>query len=175
MINEMVLKSEERAVINLRSLYKAYGYRPYKMSRFLEYDFYARNKDFLVSDRVITFTDTDGKLLALKPDVTLSIIRSTSDGTGEKQKLYYDENVFRIPVSGGQFKEIKQTGIECIGDLDSVDVFEVALLAAKTLRHVSSDFILDISHMGILSAVLDAACPSVAFKKKVIALIAEKN
>ena len=30
--------------------------------------------DFLVSDRVITFTDTNGKLMALKPDVTLSII-----------------------------------------------------------------------------------------------------
>ena len=52
------------------------------MSRFEEYDFYARNKDFLVSDRIITFTDSRGRLLALKPDVTLSIIKSGSDRQG---------------------------------------------------------------------------------------------
>ena len=175
MINELVLKTEERAVINLRSLYTAYGYRPFKMSKFEEYDFYVQNKDFLVSDRVITFTDTDGKLLALKPDVTLSIIRSTKDAPGEKQKLYYDEKVFRVGVTGGQFKEIMQTGLECIGDLDSVDVFEAVLLALKSLKFVSNDFVLDISHMGIISSVLEAASSSVAFRQKVLSLIAEKN
>ena len=73
MFDEKILKNEEKAIFALRSLYKSYGYLPFKMSKFEEYDLYATNKDFLVSDRVITFNDTDGKLLALKPDVTLSI------------------------------------------------------------------------------------------------------
>ena len=30
------------------------------MSKFEEYDLYVRNKDFLVSDRMITFTDARG-------------------------------------------------------------------------------------------------------------------
>ena len=71
-----VLSGSEKAVYALRSLYTSYGYVQYKMSKFEEYDLYVRNKDFLVSDAVITFTDTDGKLLALKPDVTLSIIKN---------------------------------------------------------------------------------------------------
>ena len=52
-----VLKNEERATLTLRSLYDSYGYFPFKMSKFEEYDLYVGNKDFLVSDRVITFND----------------------------------------------------------------------------------------------------------------------
>ena len=59
------LKNYEKAVFALREIYLSYGYLPYKMSKFEEYDLYLKNKEFLVSDRVITFTDTNGKLLAL--------------------------------------------------------------------------------------------------------------
>ena len=64
MQNDQLLKNEERAVIALRALYQSYGYLPYKMSRFEEYELYARNKDFLLSDRVITFTDTRGNAVS---------------------------------------------------------------------------------------------------------------
>ena len=74
--DESILKSDERAVYELRSLYREYGYTQYKMSKFEEYDLYSENKDFLVSDGVITFNDTNGKLLALKPDVTLSTLKT---------------------------------------------------------------------------------------------------
>ena len=73
---EAMLKKDEQAIFLLRKLYQNYGYQSYKMSRFEEYDLYVRNKDFLVSDQVITFSDKNGKLLALKPDVTLSIIKN---------------------------------------------------------------------------------------------------
>ena len=80
-MSENMMTKMERTSLSLRSLYKKYGYLPYKMSKFEAYDLYVRNKDFLRSDGVITFNDTDGKLLALKPDVTLSIIKNGSDET----------------------------------------------------------------------------------------------
>ena len=43
MLDEGILKTEERAAITLRTLYSKYGYQPYKMSKFEEYDLYARN------------------------------------------------------------------------------------------------------------------------------------
>ena len=58
----------EKILYSLRGLYDTYGYTRYRMSKFEEYDLYARNKDFLISDGVITFTDTNGKLMALKPE-----------------------------------------------------------------------------------------------------------
>lgn len=175
MIDTKILKKEEKTIFALRSLYKSYGYLPFKMSKFEEYDLYVGNKDFLVSDRVITFNDTDGKLLALKPDVTLSIIKNTLDKAGAKSKVYYNENVYRVSGSTGQFKEIMQAGLECIGDIDTSDVYEALLLADKSLRATGSEYALDISHMGLLSALLDEASDSVAFKKEITPLIAEKN
>ncbi|MBQ1183012.1 MAG: hypothetical protein IIX60_01040 [Clostridia bacterium] len=45
-INEALLKSEEKAVYALRSLYSRHGYSQFKMSKFEEYDLYVKNKDF---------------------------------------------------------------------------------------------------------------------------------
>ena len=105
------LQEKERIILELRALYRRYGYGGYKMSRFEEYDLYVRNKDFLSSDRMIVFTDLDGTLMALKPDVTISIIKNTSAEPGTVKKVYYDENVFRADAKAGSFKEIMQTGL----------------------------------------------------------------
>ena len=173
MIDDKLLANEERAVFALRSLYRKFGYSHFKMSKFEEYDLYVKNKDFLVSDRVITFNDTNGKLLALKPDVTLSIIKNAEEDS--KTKVFYNENVYRISGSTGQFKEIMQAGLECIGDVDPLDVYETLYLAAKSLETISSDYVLDISHMGLLSAILDDCSADDIFKKEVTALIAKKS
>ena len=69
-----VLKNDEKTIMSLRTLYRRYGYTPYKMSKFEEYDLYVRNKSFLPAGNIIAFTGTGGRLLALKPDVTLSIV-----------------------------------------------------------------------------------------------------
>ncbi len=175
MIESKLLSSAERASFSLRSLYKQYGYLPFKMSKFEEYDLYARNKDYLISDSVITFNDTDGRLLALKPDVTLSIIKNSAYEPGCKQKVYYNENVYRISPKVHRFKEIMQAGLECIGDTDVLDTYEVIELAAKSLALISDDFVLDVSHLGVLSKILEGAGVGADFIKEATLLIAEKN
>jgi hypothetical protein len=89
------MSREELVSYKLRTLYSRYGYSQYKMSKFEEYELYVRNKNFLVSDNVITFTDHLGRLLALKPDVTLSIVKSGRDVPGKVSRIYYNENVYR--------------------------------------------------------------------------------
>ena len=125
---DSVLSREERATFALRALYAGCGYSRYKMSKFEEYDLYARNKDFLVSDNIITFTDTDGRLLALKPDVTLSIVKNSRAAEG-LTKVFYNENVYRVSGSTKNFREIMQVGLECIGDVGSAEIGEVLSLA----------------------------------------------
>lgn len=175
MTDPAVLKSEEKAVFALRSLYRGYGYIPYKMSKFEEFEYYIRNKDFLVSDRFITFNDTNGKLLALKPDVTLSIIKNSQDAPGCKQKVYYNENIYRVSDSTHHFKEILQAGLECIGDIDLYDVYEAVYLAGRSLALLGEDFVIQISHLGILSAVLEAVSEDTTFRQEATACIAQKN
>lgn len=175
MLDTKILKNEEKAVFALRKLYRQYGYLPYKMSKFEAYEYYMQNKDFLVSDRIITFNDTNGRLLALKPDVTLSIIKNGEDIPGCKQKVYYNENVYRVSENTHQFKEIMQAGLECIGDIDLYDIFETVSLAAQSLALISEEFVLQISHLGVLSAVLEKISPDQAFQQKVITCMKSKN
>ncbi|MDR0489775.1 MAG: ATP phosphoribosyltransferase regulatory subunit, partial [Oscillospiraceae bacterium] len=70
-----ILRYDEQAIMSLRSLYRQFGYTQYRMSRFEEYGLYAKNKAFLASGDIITFTGAGGKLMALRPDVTLSIVK----------------------------------------------------------------------------------------------------
>ena len=174
-IKNTVFKNEEIAIFKLRQLYGKYGYSQYKMSKFEEYDLYVRNKDFLVSDSIITFTDTNGKLLALKPDVTLSIIKNTKDEKNTVNKVYYNENVYRISKGAHSFKEIMQSGLECIGDIDNYNIYEVLMLACESLKSISSDCVLDISNLGILSDVIENINISEENRKFVLKCASEKN
>lgn len=169
------LKYDEQAVFLLRSLYSKYGYKQYKMRKFEEYDLYVRNKDFLISDSVITFTDTNGKLMALKPDVTLSIVKNTKDSDGSVQKVYYDENVYRVSKGTHSYKEIKQAGLECIGDVDTYCVCEVLSLAVKSLMTISENCVVDVSDLAILFALYDYIGLSYEARKRMTSLISDKN
>ncbi len=149
------LMRDEAAVLRLKSLYRQYGYTPFRMSRFEEYDFYADNRSFLQSENIITFTDLNGKLMALKPDVTLSIVKSAPEGG--MQKVYYSENVYRAEAGKRErsFREIMQVGLECIGEIDLYGESEVLMLAARSLSGFSTEFALDISHMGLITGMLE--------------------
>ena len=164
-----VWKNEEQAVFSLRSLYQRYGYTSYKMSRFEEYDLYVANKDFLVSDQIITFSGDRGRLMALKPDVTLSIVKNAPDGPGEVQKVYYHENVYR------DYREIMQTGLECVGDLGDYEIAEVVLLAVKSLQLLGQRYVLNISHMGLVAAVLEGSGLNGKAQKQAMECLRRKN
>ena len=173
--SDKVLKNEEKVMYSLRGLYNKYGYSLYKVSQFEEYDLYAHNKNFLVSQNILTFTDTNGKLLALKPDVTLSIIKNISDDESITHRFCYNENVYRTSTSSNGFREIMQTGLECIGYVDLYAECEVIMLAMRSLEIIDKDYILDISHMGIIEGLFDDMNMSSADRSEYIKLIESKN
>ena len=170
------MKLEELSA-SLRTLYAQYGYRPYKMSKFEEYELYSGNLEFLLSDNIITFTDTDGKLMALKPDVTLSIIKNTDVDVraGATEKLFYSENVYRVPKGAEGFREIMQTGLECIGGVDGYCVAEVLLLAAESLRAAGRRFVLDVGLPGLLAEVAARVTPDPEVQGQLLKCAAEKS
>ena len=170
-----VLDKDELIIYTLRKLYKESGYKKYRMSKFEEYDLYVKNKDFLLSDNIITFTDIDGKLMALKPDVTLSIIKNTKDNNESLSKLYYNENVYRASSNSQSYKEIMQVGVECIGNVDTLCICENILLAVKSLSLIKNDFIIDISHLDIIEKITKEFNISESGKKNILKALGEKN
>lgn len=153
------LEWDTRVTLALDDLYRMSGYERYRMNKFEPYDLYLEHRGFLRDDAVISFTDPRGRLMALKPDVTMSIVKNAS-ADAAVERLFYIENVFRVPPGGSEFAEIAQMGLEYLGcdsgrvqsDVDA----EVVALACRTLDVCGGRSRLAVSHMGFLSALLDA-------------------
>ena len=169
------LNNKEKAMFALRALYSSHGFSLYRMSKFEEFDLYARNRDFMDSASIITFTDTDGMLMALKPDVTLSIVKNNRHIGNDIRKLYYNENIYRVSPKTHYFKEIMQVGLECLGKIDDDCICEVLLMAAESLKVLSDNAILDISNLDILSRIIEACDVSEEVEAKITTCIGEKN
>ena len=91
----------------------------------------------------------------MKPDVTLSIVKNAPETPGAVRKVHYRENVYRMDRDTGNFREILQAGIECVGDVGFYEVAEVVYLAAKSLEALGTGTILSLSHVGLIRFCLD--------------------
>lgn len=145
---------EDKITLTLGAMYGRYGYGRYRMEKFETYDMYMENKNFLKSTSVITFPDSTGRLMALKPDVTMSVVKNVRPEDNSK-KVYYIENVFRMERDTHEYREVKQIGLEYIGDEGFYPEAETMVLAAKSLEAISDDFVLCISHMDVISGLLE--------------------
>lgn len=166
----------EALCAKLGKLYESAGYRKFKMRKFEEYSLYLENKSFLGSESVITFNDPSGKLMALKPDVTLSIVKNARADSKSSEKVYYRENVYRLDRGSREFWEIDQMGLEFIGEIDFVQTAEILLLALRSLSAIDSSFVFALSHMGFIEGVLDAIAPSdEEARERILSCVRSKN
>lgn len=170
-----LLRKDERVTLALRGLYEAYGYRKFRMNRFEEYDFYAGYRDFLANGQIISFTDLDGKLMALRPDVTLSIVKKANDGARADERLYYTEPVYRPAKGLTGYRESDQVGIEYIGDVTPYASVEVVSLAVQSLALIGPQSVLDLSHTGYIGGLLQSLPLSASRRRDVRRCLAEKN
>ena len=172
---DKILKNKEKATYDLRALFRSYGYTEFKAGKFEDYELYSENKDFLQNEGILTFTDSNGRLMALKPDVTLSVAKDAEWHPGVTRKIYYDDEVYRMSSYSHDFREIMQTGIECMGDVDLYDECEVVVMAVRSLQLISRDFVLDISHMGVVREVVDGLGLPQPEVKRVLHCLGQKN
>ena len=173
--NELFLRKDEEIMLKMRTLFEQHGYRKFKMSKFEEYDFYAENRSFLNSKSILTFTGNNGKLLALKPDITLSIVKTTKADRIISDRVYYTENVYRARKESGEFKEIMQAGIEYIGEIDDSTEMEVLLLAQKCLEATGEEYLLTLSHMGFMKGLMEEAHLEERQQKYLLTLLSNRN
>lgn len=165
----------EHKLDNILNMYGTYGYRYYNLGRFESYDFYNKNKDFLESENLLTFVNRKGKLMALKPDVTLSIMKDAINNIGSQQKYFYDEAVYRPYGQLQEFSEIRQIGLEYIGRITTYEIMEVLKLAADSLKKLNEEYILDIASVAICEAIVRDAFSSVELEKEYLSYLNIKS
>ena len=110
-INQYAMTPAEQTITKCAELYAKYGYRRFTMNKFEDYALYAENKNFLVDGRLLTFTD-GSKLKALKPDITLSIVKSLAANPRLPLKAFYNETVYRVKKGEKEFSELHQMSKE---------------------------------------------------------------
>ena len=165
----------ERATFTLRALYEQAGWRKYRCSRFEEYALYQQYQRFLSDAQVVTFTDLDGKLRAIKPDVTLSIAKNAQPAPGECKRYYYNEEVCRPSRESHTFQTIHQMGLESMGAVDDAEQAQVVRLALQSLAALEVSTVLEVSHMGYVTGLLDAIGAPASVRPALLEQLRDKN
>lgn len=154
-MSKIYTSKEEKTAEIISDIFERYGFVYTQPGKFEDYNLYIDNKNFLESDNIITFMGIDGKIQALKPDITLSIVKNIQKNSlNSFEKLYYKDEVFRLSKESQEYKVINQIGVELLGKLDSFSNIEFINLAIETLKAIDEDYILDISHNGFISSLL---------------------
>ena len=147
----------EQITQNVQALFKSWGYAPIETPTLEVLEVLEMGGQ--LSEVPLRFFDSDGALLALRPDVTLPVARLVAsrlkDTTGPL-RFRYVQPVFREEESlRGQAREFTQLGIEFIGQGGSGADAEVILLMVEALKTLGlGEYTVAICTVGVLRDLL---------------------
>jgi ATP phosphoribosyltransferase len=155
------LEKQSSVINKLLSLYESQSYRPIEISTLVEKDVLERsNKKF--SKRAFQFLDSDGEILSLRTELTQPIakaIASRAQVLEFPQKLYYSSSVFRYQgKASDDSREIKQVGLEYIGDTQSkfqVDKETLSLFVDSADNLGLDEYLISITDVSIWNRVYE--------------------
>ena len=124
--------------------------------------------------------DLDGRLLALRPDMTVPIARITASrltGIAGPHRFRYAAEVFREHESlRGQSRQFSQVGIELVGEGGACADAEVVAVLVEALEASGlADFTVAIGTVAVLAAVVAAADAPPAWGDAVFAAAHDRN
>ena len=168
------MSKKDLVLLNIRKMYDSYGYKKISLPSFEEYDLYNENKDF-IDRNVLTVMSPNGKLLALRPDITLSVAKKVSkDQSLKYSKIYYQENTYNLTKYVG-YEEDEQLGIELIGKESTFLDFEIINLAVKSLDIINKKSMIVLSHAGFISSIFQNFDLEYEIKEQILDCINRKN
>src|SRR5918911_2771507 len=122
-------------------VFDGWGYEEIAAPSVDYYVLFERGMGHAEASRSFRLTDRDGRLLALRPDVTSSVARAAATLFAERARplrLCYAANVFRQqPRSHAEWRrESTQLGCELIGAGEASADMEVLVIAAEILQRL---------------------------------------
>lgn len=143
----------------LRDTCKNFGYREILTPTFEHTKLFTERSGPSIVDELYAFKDKSGRDISLRPEFTASVMRMYAQGLREIPKpikLYYFGPNFRYErPQAGRYREFWQFGTELIGpDNFRADAENIALAHRCIMNTGLTDFVLKISHLGILESFL---------------------
>jgi len=131
------------------------GYSQIEPSTFEEYDNFRSFNSKITNKTLVKVIGGNGEVLILRPDITMNIIRSLIPRweKGARLKLFYNTTVYRNRIDSN-IKELKQMGIEYLGENSLLADKDVILVALEVLKKYNADFILELGSSKYLEGLL---------------------
>ena len=142
-----------------RNLLRNKGYREIETPSIEFYDVYSSRQKMLSQETMFKFCDKEGRILALRPDLTVPAVRVATSKLKDNPKpmqLFYIGNSFRYNENGGgRQKEYTEAGIEIIGAADVKADAEVIATAVKLLLSIGlENFQIDIGQVEFFKGLI---------------------
>ena len=133
-----------------------------------------------IIDEMYVFKDKGDREMALRPEITASVVRFYVNelSTSPKPiKLYYVGNCFRYEnPQSGRFREFFQLGAELIGSKNPETDAEVISLAVNCIRAAGlENFVVRIGHIGIMKSLVHAEIKDEKTAAEILRLIDKED
>ncbi|WP_236005735.1 ATP phosphoribosyltransferase regulatory subunit [Heliomicrobium gestii] len=161
-------------------LFSSWGYQEVATPTVEYLDTLALDTGEEIRDRLFQFFDRQGRILALRPEMTTPIARLVATRLRQcpfPQRLFYAANVFRYeePQAGRQ-REISQAGVELVGAPGPLADAEVIAMAVEALRASGlEDFQISLGQIEVFNGVMEDLPLNAAQKARVRTLVAKKD
>lgn len=156
---ECIIKREIEERIT--SIFQSYGYYEIQPPTFEFYDVFAGESGLIEQETMFKFFDHQGRILALRPDITTPIARIVATKYKDitpPLRLSYVGNAFRYdePYQGARLREFTQAGIEMIGiNTPEADAEIIAITINALLASGLKEFQIEIGQIEFFKGLMD--------------------
>lgn len=165
---------------DLKELFAQWGYEEIITPTIEFYKTFNDDTQSLREEEMYKFFDSRGRILVLRPDMTIPIARVVGSRMKDSTlpiRFSYSANVFRVHESlGGKRNEYTDCGIELVGLDKSESDLEVIVTAIEALKKLNVDeFKLEIGNINLFNSAIEELEISDNDKSKLAELINKKS
>lgn len=165
---------------DIDGIFEKWGYKEVITPTLEFYETFNHDSQTLREEDMYKFFDNRGRILVLRPDMTIPIARVVETKLKDTEfpiKLRYTSNVFRVHTSlGGKRNEYTDCGVEFIGLEDKKSDLEVLVLSLEALKKLGlKDFKLEIGNIGFFNGAFKNLEIDQEYKEAIAQFIEDKN
>lgn len=148
----------EQITNKLSRRFSTYGFNRIKTSPFESYDLYSKVAASINRQEMIKVINSSGKVLVLRPDVTIPITQKLSHEESElanEHRFYYIQEVFRQSVDTTEKLERTQAGVEYFSESSPEADAEMIALALHTMKDLGfKEIKIEIGHTAFFKEMI---------------------
>ncbi|MGL5353903.1 MAG: ATP phosphoribosyltransferase regulatory subunit [Clostridium sp.] len=173
-------KNRKDLIYNVNGVFDKWGYDEVITPTVEYYNTFHYKTQSLREEEMYKFFDNKGRILVLRPDMTVPIARVVATKLKDYKtpiRLKYESNIYRVNESlGGKRNEYTDCGVELIGlDSESSDL-EIIITALEVLKAVNvEEYKLEIGDINFFNAAIDTLGLTEEVEMKLAELIEKKS